>query len=318
MEKQREPFNSYSSYLKGKYGVRAYRVGVDAGFSCPNRGDSRDNPGCSYCDEQGSRAAYLLDEPGPSVFSPERTASDIRKSMGFLHGRYRAEVFFLYFQAYSCTYGPADQLKRIYDFCLAQGAFRQLIVSTRPDCINPEIADLLASYISEDREVWIELGLQSASDTTLKRINRGHTAEDFTKAFNLLSKKGINIVVHLIFGLPGEGLKDILDTVNFLNMLRPKGIKIHNLTIPSGSPLGSEYLLGEISPPGSLRHLEYTIRALEKLRSDILVLRLNCDVPKTVLAAPRNFWKKGIFYDTVRKEMKKRGTWQGRLFGLEC
>ena len=314
-EDEEEGFTSYSGYLLRRYGKRVYRVAVDAGFSCPNRGANRNSPGCIYCDDFGARAAYLLDEPGHSTFNPPKVAEEIRKSIGFLRGRYGAEVFLLYLQAFSNTHAPPVRLKEIYDFCLSQGPFSGLIVSTRPDCVSKPVVELLSSYKERGLEVWVELGLQSSRDETLLRINRGHTVAQFLSAFNLLKEYQIPVAVHLIFGLPGEGWPEIRETILFLNSLNPEGVKIHNLTIPCKTPLGEEYLLGEIVPPGGRRHLENTIKALELLKKEIIVMRLTCDVPKSVLAGPRNFWKKGFFYDKVRKEMKKRKTWQGRLCG---
>lgn len=311
---EREVFNSYSSYLYKRYGKKAYRVAVDAGFSCPNRGENRSAPGCIYCDDYGARAAYLLDTKGKAGFQKQPVSEEIKKSIGFLKGRYGAEVFLLYFQAFSNTYAPVNRLREIYDFCLAQGPFSGLIVSTRPDCISVNSAELLASYKARGLEVWVELGLQSAREETLVRINRGHTVKQFTDAFRTLSSFDLPVAVHLIFGLPGEDWAEIEETIHFLNRLNPGGIKIHNLTIPVDTVLGKEYLLGELVPPGSIRHLENTIRALEILRREIVVMRLTCDVPKSCTAAPRNFWKKGFFYDKVRKEMTSRTTWQGRLF----
>ena len=309
-----EPFRLYSRHLKEKYGRSAWRVAVDAGFSCPNRGPDRASAaapspatGCSYCDGQGSRAPYLGTE--------KDLQGQVRGALAFLRRRYGAGEFLLYFQAFSGTYAPPQRLREVYDLCLALAPFRELIVSTRPDCLDEERADLLASYRERGLEVWVELGLQSAHDGTLRRIGRGHSAEDFVRADRLLAERGIRRAVHLIFGLPGEGTGEILETVRFVSALDPEGVKIHNLHIPRGTRLAAEYLAGEITCPSPGRHLEWVVRALERLPPRTLVMRLTCDTPADRRIAPRESWEKGRFYEAVRRRMLSLGTWQGRLRG---
>jgi hypothetical protein len=206
-----------------------------------------------------------------------------------------------------------DTLHAIYDFALSCTPFRELAVSTRPDCIDAPRAELLASYRKKDFDVWVELGLQSANERSLLRINRGHTVEDFDRAFRLCRSLGLKLTVHLIFGLPGEGMEEIRRTIDYVAGLNPEGVKIHNLHIPTGCPLYSEYLSGELSVPCADRHLEYTIQALERLPRDTVVMRLTCDTPEALLAAPRPFPAKSRFLSRLREEMNDRGAWQGRL-----
>jgi uncharacterized protein len=300
------PYYSFSRYLKERYGRKVYRVAIDAGFSCPNRGNDRRNPGCTFCDEDGSRAPYLGDE--------ENIKEQIERSIKFLKARYKVNDFILYFQAFSNTNAPVIKLKRIYDYALSIHPFKELIVSTRPDCITEETAELLESYKSEELDVWVELGLQTSSDITLERVNRGHFVKDFINAFNICRNRKLKITVHLIFGLPGEGLSEILNTIRLMSEIKPEGIKIHNLNIVKGTELFKNYLKGEITVPGSSTHLEYLIRALELLPPDIVIMRTVCDTVKSRLAAPGNFWDKPVFLKKLRDEMIKRNTWQGRLF----
>ena len=318
----RKPFLNYAAYLKNKYGRTVYRVSVDAGFSCPNRGPDRSSPGCLYCDERGSRAPYLdhaqaaerQSAEGGTVDWRQDLQQQIERGRGFLHSRYGADLFILYFQAFSGTHAPVDKLRGIYDFALGCAQFRELAVSTRPDCIDQAKAELLASYRREDFDVWVELGLQSANQQSLRRINRGHSVEDFDKAFRICRAAGLKVTVHLIFGLPGEGLAEIRRTIDYVAGLNPEGVKIHNLHIPTGCPLYAEYLSGELSVPCAARHLEYTIAALERLPPDTIVMRLTCDTPERLLAAPRGFPGKARFLSRLRREMESRNTWQGRLY----
>ena len=316
------PFLNYATYLKNKYRRTVYRVSVDAGFSCPNRGPDRSAPGCLYCDERGSRAPYLEHGQASAGLRGGAATVDWRRDLQqqidrgreFLRSRYGADLFILYFQAFSGTYAPVDKLREIYDFALECAHFRELAVSTRPDCIDPAKAELLASYLSDDFDVWVELGLQSANQRSLRRINRGHSVADFDRAFQICRAAGLKVTVHLIFGLPGEGMAEIRRTIGYVAGLNPEGVKIHNLHIPTGCPLYAEYLSGELSVPCAARHLEYTIAALERLPPDTVVMRLTCDTPGQLLAAPRGFPGKALFLSRLRQEMESRNARQGRLY----
>lgn len=310
-----ERFRQYSKYLKKKYGVPAYRVSLDAGFSCPNRGKTRENPGCTYCDEAGSRAGYLHGrEEIPPLGDQNELHRQIQRGIAFMRKRYGAEVFLLYFQAFSNTFAPVEKLKDIYDRALGLAPFRELIVSTRPDCLDIEKADLLASYKNDDRDVWVELGLQSARTETLQRINRGHDFNDFERAYELLRIRGIKKTVHLIFGLPGEGWQEMEETVRAVASLRPEGIKIHNLTLPEGTLLFQEYLKGELILPSAPRHLVYLAKAVELLPPETIIMRLTCDPPRGKQSLPVNFWGKQKVYRLLEKELCRRGSFQGSSF----
>ncbi len=300
-------FRQYSQYLKEKYGETVYRIGVDGGFSCPNRGKDRNSPGCSYCDVYGVRAAYI----GESFQTMEE---QIRKSAAVMRRRYKAEKYILYFQAYSSTWAPVEDLKKIYDHGLGLDNFVELVVSTRPDCLEEPVADLLKSYKKPDFDVWAELGLQSAHDRTLERINRGHNVKTFEQAFFRLRERGIKITVHLIFGLPGEDRQEILETVRYLASLKPEGVKFHNLHIPTGSPMYKEYEAGELSFPDSTRHVDYVADALEILPKETVIMRLTTDTPRLRHDLPGAFLNKSRVYELLRKELVRRGSIQGCFF----
>jgi radical SAM protein (TIGR01212 family) len=243
----------------------------------------------------------------------EGLRKQIDGAVRFIRRRYGDGELILYFQAFSGTNAPAGVLKRVYDAALECAPFRELAVSTRPDCIDEEKADLLKSYLNPRRNVWVEMGLQSANDPTLRRISRGHTADDFLAAYRLLKERGIAVAVHLILGLPGETASDMENTARFVARLAPDGLKIHNLHIPRGTPLAEEYGKGEICAPAMERHLDYTILILERMPPETLIMRLTCDTPKNALCAPRHFADKHEFTARLAAEMRTRGTWQGRL-----
>ncbi|MFP4373831.1 MAG: TIGR01212 family radical SAM protein [Spirochaetaceae bacterium] len=299
------PFHAYSTYLRDAYGERTYRIGVDAGFSCPNRGRDRRNGGCSFCDESGSRAAYIAD------FEAADLTGQIERSREALVRRYGASQFILYFQAFSSTYAPPRKLREIYDAGLAVMPFRELIVSTRPDCVDAEVAALLGSYRERLSDVWVELGLQSAHDETLRRIGRGHDVAAFDAALSHARAAGVKVAAHVIFGLPGEGPEDMQETVRFLAERRIDGIKIHNMHVVEGTPLAEEYRRGELEVPGPEAHLRSVAAAIELLPPETVVMRVTSDTARERLLAPREFWGKQEFRRRLVKHMQEHDMYQG-------
>jgi len=298
------PFNAYSTYLRERYGERTYRIGVDAGFSCPNRGPDRSRGGCRFCDESGSRAAYIANYEAADL------AGQIERSRGALSRRYGASQFILYFQAFSSTYAPAERLREIYDAGLATMPFRELIVSTRPDCVDAEIAELLGSYRECLSDVWVELGLQSAHDETLRRVGRGHDVAAFDAALSQLRAAGVKVAAHVIFGLPGEGPEEMKETVRFLAERRIDGIKIHNMHVVEGTPLAEEYRRGEFEVPGPEEHLRNVAAALELLPRETVVMRITSDTGEERLLAPREFWGKQEFRRRLVEYMRAHDMYQ--------
>ena len=323
MDNSQNPlYRSYAGYLKELYGEKTYRVGIDAGFSCPHRESFRGPGGCTFCDEHGSLATYQrsLDEKTKELELDERLSlvkSQVISGLVFLKKRYNSESFSIYFQAFSSTNASVPELRAIYDAGLSAHPFRELIVSTRPDCVDRETADLLGGYVADGLPVWVELGLQSASDVTLRRINRGHSVEDFDKALVMLRERGILVAAHVIFGLPGEGWSEIMNTVGFLAERRIDGIKIHDLHIPRLSPLLAEYQSGELTLPCEDRHLTYVVDAIEHLPEETVIMRLTCDTPDATRALPIVPLVKERFFRRVREEFERRGTRQGTRQGID-
>jgi radical SAM protein (TIGR01212 family) len=238
----------------------------------------------------------------------------VEQAMGFLQRRYAAEAFILFFQAFSNTNAPVAVLQRVYDEGLDLAPFRGLSVATRPDCIDEEKADLLSSYKGRGLDVWVELGLQTSSEATLERIGRGHTVDQFVTAYRILKSRGLKVAVHLIFGLPGESLPEILETIQFVAALEADGVKIHNIHVPAGTVLAREYAMGEFTPPGPDSHIEYVIAAIERLPRQTVIMRLLCETPEERLLAPRSFPVKQQFNDQLAAAMRGRGAFQGRLY----
>jgi len=263
----------YNDYLKTKYGCKVYKIALDAGFSCPNMKSG----GCIYCNSKGSRASYV--NPADTIRKQLETRMEyLKKAKG-------AKKFIAYFQAHTNTYALPDELKAAYDQITGFSGVVGLSIGTRPDAIDREKLKLIASY-KEKYEIWLEYGLQSANDKTLKRINRGHTFDDFSIAVKLAKEFGIPVCAHVILGLPGETKSDMMATAKKLAGLKIEGIKIHLLHILKGSKLEELYRQGKI---GLLEQDEYAGLArefLSNLSPDIIVQRLTGQGSKDDHIAP--------------------------------
>lgn len=219
----------YSEYLKKHFGQKVYKITVDAGFSCPNRDGTISSDGCIFCDEAGS-------------FSCAHDAAldiknQIKLSIQNIEEKRKAEKFIVYFQAFTNTYKPCDELKRIYDASFCDERIVGISIGTRPDCVDEEKLSLISKYPFPQ----IEYGLQSIHNETLKLINRGHDYEAFEKAYFMTKEKGIKVCVHIILGLPNETRDMMMETARKLGELEVDGVKIHCLTILKGSKLEKNY-----------------------------------------------------------------------------
>jgi uncharacterized protein len=306
-------FNRQANALRARYGERAWRIGLDGGFSCPNRSSGRGSGGCSYCAPAAARASYLA-QGEPSI------EEQVESGIEFLEMRYGARLFFPYFQAYSSTNASVPVLRERYDRALEaarrvvsprDGAVCGFVVSTRPDCLDEEKAELLASYADQGLEVWVELGLQSAHDRSLRRMGRGHDYAAFVRGRELLRKASLRTAVHLILGLPGESRIDMLETVRRVTELGVEGVKFHDLLVPKGSALASEYLRGELTLLHYSRLPGLLADCLELLDPACEVIRLCSDAEESDLVVPRFRPDKAIVYREVEAELARRGSRQG-------
>lgn len=317
-------WKTYSSYLKEKYGEAVYRIGVDGGFSCPNR-DKTKHGGCAFCDGTGSIAVYqrVAESGFRRTASYDKATADtilprllsvreqIERGAEFLSRRYKARLFSLSFQSWTNTYDDPENLKRIYDEGLSVLPFRELLVSTRPDCVGEDVLDLLESYITEERDVWVELGLQSANDNTLRSINRGHGLAEYMDAVRRIRNHGLKVCVHIILGLPEEGREDFIATARAVNDSGAEAVKIHNLHITGGTALADDYLSGVCTVMGEERTLESTELFLRHLSADIIIERLISETPYHRLLAPRVFPDKSKFLRRLEERMESNDTRQG-------
>jgi hypothetical protein len=298
-----EPFyNSYSSYLTNYFGCRVHKISLDAGMTCPNRDGSKGTGGCAYCDAKGS---------GPSAyFQSISVEKQLLQGKTFLKKRFGAQKFIAYFQSYSNTYAPISILKSLYEEALSVEDVVGLSVGTRPDCLSPEILDLLADFQSSHL-VWMEYGLQSFHARTLDLINRGHTIEDFIRAVEETRKRHINICVHVILGLPGEGLEEILATARRLAELDIQGLKIHSLYISRETLMETWYGQGTVQPLLQEQYVDWVCRFLELCPPHWIIQRLTGDPDPGQLVAPLWALKKQETLRMILARFRETGSYQG-------
>lgn len=291
-------YNNLSGYFRNKYGMRISKICIDGGFSCPNRDGRCGEGGCIYCGERG--AGEHID----AALSIGEQVKAALKNAG------EDDIFAAYFQNFTNTYAEISVLKERYDAVLIDERIRVLAIGTRPDCIDEEIAKLIASY-KDKVDVWVELGLQTASDRTAEIINRGYYRDSFEKAMAILKKHGIPVVVHLIIGLPGEGMDDIKKTVEYINRFDIFGLKIHSIYVMSGTRLEEMYRKQEYTPPTLLEYIDGAVYILTHISPDVVIHRLTGDCPRDMLVAPEWNRSKNEIIDGIVKAMELGGLSQG-------
>lgn len=293
-------YYSLKDYYLEKYGTKVYKITIDAGFTCPNRDGTIGYGGCIYCDEQGS---------GRGQFKQNVSIKDqILNTKKILQKKYKAKKFALYFQAFSNTYAPVEQLKKIYEqgLCCDEGDIVSLIIGTRPDCIDEEKLKLIASYYPR-YDVWIEYGLQSIHQKTLEWINRGHTSKEYVKAITLTKQFPIKITTHIIIGLPNETYDDIMDTINFIvTNNKIDAIKIHSLYIHKNSRLAPVYLHKPFSLLTQKEYIKIIADVLEHLPKEIIIARLTGETQKENLIAPDWVLEKQKVIEGIKKLLAER------------
>ncbi len=296
-------YTDYNSYLRQIFGCRVQKISIDAGFTCPNRDGRVGTGGCIYCNARGSGTGASAN--GLSI------AEQIVRSQASMARRYKAEKFIAYFQSFSNTYASVSVLKRSYDEAVSIPGVVGLSIGTRPDCVDVPVLDLIESYANRCL-VWIEYGLQSMHDHTLKRINRGHDAACFEKAVALTRNRGIKICVHLILGLPGETREMMLETAETISRMGIDGVKLHLLYVVKGTALETLYRQGGYQCLEQREYVDIVCDVLERLPQEMIVQRLTGDPHPEELAAPLWSLQKSQTFSLIQETLAKRNTWQGK------
>lgn len=303
---RRKAFRLYSTYLKQRFGGRVHKISIDAGFGCPNRDGGRDSSGCLFCDPGGSGSTGIA--RGETIAAQLETAKELMRR------KYRAKWFIAYFQPFSNTFAPVDRLRSCYDQALAVEDVIGLAVGTRPDCLSPEIVELLGEY-HQRTYFWLELGLQSIHDRTLTYLRRGHDYACFLEAYQQAKKRGLRVCVHLILGLPGETRDDILATADEMARLKVDGVKLHLLHVLEGTPLGDLYRQGKVPILELQEYVELAVDFIERLPRQTLIQRLTGDGPRDILLAPLWSMNKWEVLNAIDAELERRGSVQGDRCG---
>lgn len=296
-------YRSFSSFLHETFGERVYKVSIDAGFTCPNRDGTLGTGGCSYCNNQGfSHNTRAASRP---------VREQVLDGIEHMSRRYKARKFIAYFQAYTNTYAPVDRLKELYDEAFCHPDIVGLSIGTRPDCVGEPVLDLVENY-AERCHVWLELGLQSARNSTLARINRGHMVEVFEDAVKRIKKRSnILACAHVILGLPGETRRDMLASADLITRLGVDGVKIHLMHVLRNTPIEDLYNRGEFEPFTMDQYANLVADHLEQLAPEVVIQRLTADAPPDMLVAPEWASRKKETIAHIEKVLRRRGTRQG-------
>lgn len=298
-----ERYRHLNEYLKEKFGERTLKICVDGGFSCPNRDGTLSHGGCIYCSEQGS---------GELINSNANITEQVKHYFTTYRAQ-RANKFIVYFQNFTNTYDTIENLKAKYDSALIDDRIVGLSIGTRPDCITEDIAKLLKSY-TDKYYVCVELGLQTSNDDIGKMINRCYTSKQFTQAVKILNKYDIDVVAHIMVGLPNETKEDIKNTVNFINSHKLQGVKIHSTYVVENTLLANMYRKGEYKALDLDDYIETLIDIMTHLNPNFVIHRISGDAPKDILVAP--YWNKHKMWilHGFEKRFRARDLWQGKFY----
>jgi radical SAM protein (TIGR01212 family) len=294
--------NTLGQALLQRYGERVHKVALDIGFTCPNRDGTRGWGGCTFCNNESFAPAT---RERPSL--PEQ----IRKGSAVVAKRTGARKTLAYFQAYTNTYDALEILESQYRLALSQEGVIGLSVGTRPDCLGPGVLELLAQIQDEGYEVWLELGLQSANNATLERINRGHTWEEYASVIPRIQALDLKLCTHLILGLPGEGREEALQTHRKVLEYGVQGLKIHPLHVVRSSILAAQWKRGDYQPLSLSDYVCWTADLIERTPPDIIFHRLTGTCETALLLAPSWCDRKWDVLNGIEAELRERGSWQG-------
>ena len=303
-----KPYYTLHAKLSEDFGEKVYKVALNGGMTCPNRDGTLDNRGCIFCSTGGSG-----DFAANSTFS---ITEQINQQKDIIQAKRPVRKFIAYFQAYTNTYSNITHLRTIFTEAITHSDVLILSIGTRPDCLSEEIISLL-SELNQQKPIWVELGLQTIHPKTATYIRRGYDLECFEKAVMSLHHEGIEVITHIILGLPNETTKDVLATISYLNKLPIQGIKLQLLHVLTDTDLAIDYRNGLFEVLSQEDYLDLVITALEHLSPQIVLHRVTGDGPKDLLLAPTWSSAKRTVLNELHRQMRLRNTWQGRLYHEE-
>ena len=298
-------YHTLNYFLREKFGEKVFKIALDAGFSCPNRDGTINSAGCLFCSERGSG-----DFAGNRIFSISKQFEDIKNMMS---KKWKSHKYIAYFQAYTNTYGTIDVLRQKYEEAVFQEGVVSLAIATRPDCLDENVLDLIEEY-SHRVYTWVELGLQTSNEKSAEIINRGYRLLKFEEALKGLNKRNIDVVVHTIFGLPGESKEDMVKTIDYVAHKNIKGIKMHLLYLMENTPMVKLYEGGKLKFMKQNEYIDIICTAITMLPPDMVIHRLTGDAPRELLIGPMWSLKKWEVLNAIDNKMKELELYQGKNF----
>lgn len=270
-------YYSLNSYLKNKFNTKVYKLALSSGLSCPNRDGTLSTTGCIFCSNGGS--GEFASDCSLSITQQIESAKE-RVSNKIRDGKYVA-----YFQSFTNTYGDVNYLRKIFTEAIMHPDIVALSIGTRPDCLPDDVLNLL-DELNKIKPVWIELGLQTINERTAQYINRGYSLEVFDNAVKSLNQINVDVIVHLIVGLPGETKADIINSVKYVCAHKIAGIKLQLLHILKNTPLEKEYLLNKFDVLSLEEYVNIIAECISYIPENIVIHRITGDGPKAILVAP--------------------------------
>lgn len=303
------PYYSISTYLKETYGEKIYKIALDGGFTCPNRDGRLDTRGCIFCSKGGS-GEFAISTDGKSV------DTQIESGLSLFHEKKTGNKFIAYFQAYTNTYGPIHKLRELYESALCHPSIVGISIATRPDCLGDDVLSLLEELKSAypDKFIWIELGLQTVLEKNAVYIRRGYPLSTCDEAIEKLHHLSIPVILHLIIGLPGEGRRELLESINYVNQKSVFGVKLQLLHILKHTDLEKEYEKGMCKPLSKEEYLDLLVSAITHLSPSVTIHRLTGDGAKELLIAPLWSLNKRDVLNSLHKKLKLEHAYQGKEF----
>lgn len=298
-----KPYNSLNEYYKKRYGKKVTKIALNANFTCPNRDGTKGYGGCTFC--LGGSGEY----DNLSIKEQFKLVSDI------INKKWPDALYIPYFQAYSNTYKPLPELIKIYNEAIdiAGNNLVGLSIATRADSISDDVIEYLGQ-LNKKIDVSVELGLQTSNELTSKRINRCMTNIEFVTTVNKLRQHNIEVIAHIINGLPGETIEDNLKTIDFINSLDIQGIKIHSLLLLENTKLYEEYKKEPFHILSMDEYIEIVAQEIAHLRDDIIIHRLQADSKLDLLIEPKWTHKKFIVMNNIDKYIRNNNLYQGKFY----
>lgn len=301
-------FHTWNYEMKEQFHSKVFKVMLDAGFTCPNRDGSIATGGCTFCSARGS--GDFAGRRRDDLVTQFNSIRDLQ------HVKWPQAQYIGYFQAYTNTYAPVEELRDYFETILQQPGVVGLSIATRADCLPDDVVEYLAD-LNKRTYLWVEMGLQTIHDSTSRLINRAHDTAAYLEGVAKLRKHGIRTCTHIIHGLPGETREMMLDTVRAVADMDVQGIKIHLLHLMRKTPMVKQYEAGLLRFLEKDEYVQLIADSLELLPPEMIVHRLTGDAPRELLIGPMWSLKKWEVLNAIDDELKRRDTWQGKFYRRE-